>query len=296
MRFPTREPREDPEPEAQSRHLLTARPPSQGPPAARNFTWRALIVGLLVGILINLCNTYYGLQTGAGAQLPTVSALLGYLVIGGFAKLNFAPLSKAENVLIVSAATATGCMPATAGFTEVIPALEYILGPNEGGPIRLGWMDMITWSLGLSFFGILFAALLKERLIFPTTWPWPGATASANVINALHSREKKDHSEYETVEDARREDEIGLSYGAVDDGEQREPVTEPEKLPKNLGLILVSAAWSALFVSLFQHLSLPYRTVSRKLMPLDGLHVLRSHNQGPASVRSSTGEKMALDV
>lgn len=251
MRFPNREPREDPEPEAESRHLLTARPPSQGPPAPRNFTWRALIVGLLVGVLINLCNTYYGLQTGAGAQLPTVSALLGYLVIGGFAKLNFAPLSKAENVLIVSAATATGCLPATAGFTEVIPALEYILGPKEGGPIRLGWMDMITWSLGLSFFGILFASLLKERLIFPTTWPWPGATASANVINALHSREKKDHSEYETVEDARPEGEIGLSYGAADDGEQGEPVTEPEKLPKNLGLILVSAAWSALFVSLF---------------------------------------------
>lgn len=133
------------------------------------------------------------MQTGAGAQLPTVSGLLGYLVIGGFAKLNFAPLSKAENVLIVSAATAMGSMPAAAGFREVIFTLEYILGPNGGGPIRLGWMGMITWSLGLSFFGILFAALQKERLIFLTTWPWPGATASANVRNALHSREKKDN-------------------------------------------------------------------------------------------------------
>ncbi|KAI3282187.1 hypothetical protein CBS147309_237 [Penicillium roqueforti] len=117
------------------------------------FTWRALIVGLLVGILISLCNTYYGLQTGAGAQLPTVSALLGYLAIGALAKFNFAPLSKTENVLIVSTATATGCMPATAGFTEVIPALEYILGPNEGGPFRLEYLQLITWSLGLSFFG-----------------------------------------------------------------------------------------------------------------------------------------------
>ena len=111
---------------------------------------------------------YYGLQTGAGAQLPTVSALLGYLAIGGLSKLGSAPLSKAENVLVVSAATATGCMPATTGFTEVIPALEYVLGPKEGGPLRLGWMDMATWSLGLSFFGILFAALLRDRLIFPT--------------------------------------------------------------------------------------------------------------------------------
>lgn len=193
MSLSTREP-PYPESGSESTHLLRNTRPISSGHASRNFTWRALIVGLLVGILINLCNTYYGLQTGAGAQLPTVSALLGYLVIGGFAKLKFAPLSKSENVLIVSAATATGCMPATAGFTEVIPALEYILGPKDGGPFQLGWMDMVTWSLGLSFFGILFAALLRDRLISPTIWPWPGATASANVINALHSREK-DHLE-----------------------------------------------------------------------------------------------------
>ncbi|KAI3156387.1 hypothetical protein CBS147325_87 [Penicillium roqueforti] len=129
------------------------RPSSHGPLTPQSFTWRALLVGLLVGILISLCNTYYGLQTGAGAQLPTVSALLGYLAIGALAKFNFAPLSKTENVLIVSTATATGCMPATAGFTEVIPALEYILGPNEGGPFQLEYLQLITWSLGLSFFG-----------------------------------------------------------------------------------------------------------------------------------------------
>lgn len=221
---------------------------SRGPHAPQSFSWRALIVGLLVGILINLCNTYYGLQTGAGAQLPTVSALLGYLVINFFAKFSFTPLSKAENVLIVSAATATGCMPGTAGFTEVIPALEYVLGPKEGGPVKLGWTEMVIWSLGLSFFGILFAALLKDRLIFPKVWPWPGATASANVINALHGREKDDSKNVVAWDR-----ESGLLQGTDDDGDDEEEeedreATEPTKLPKNLSLILHSAAWSALFV------------------------------------------------
>ncbi|GIK02045.1 hypothetical protein Aspvir_006088 [Aspergillus viridinutans] len=219
---------------------------SRGPHSSQNFTWRALIVGLLVGILINLCNTYYGLQTGAGAQLPTVSALLGYLVINSFAKFNLAPLSKAENVLIVSAATATGCMPGTAGFTEVIPALEYVLGPKEGGPVKMGWMNMVIWSLGLSFFGILFAALLRDRLIFPKVWPWPGATASANVINALHGREKEDF-ENAVAWDSWPHRETGLLHGAADDGEEDGDVTEPTKLPRNLSLILIPAAWSALF-------------------------------------------------
>ncbi|CAI7660937.1 unnamed protein product [Penicillium viridicatum] len=88
------------DPESESMYLLHHRPFSRDPLIPRSFTWRAVIVGLLVGVLINLCNTYYGLQTGAGAQLPTVSALLGYLAIGALAKFNFAPLSKAENVLI----------------------------------------------------------------------------------------------------------------------------------------------------------------------------------------------------
>lgn len=253
MSLSTREPPYDPESESESTHLLrSTRPPSRSH-ASRSFTWRALIVGLLVGILINLCNTYYGLQTGSGAQLPTVSALLGYLVIGAFAKFNFAPLSKAENVLIVSAATASGCMPATAGFTSVIPALEYVLGPKDGGPFRLGWLDMITWSLGLSFFGILFTVLLRDRLISPTIWPWPGATASANVINALHSREK-DHLENAVAVDSRPRNDTGLLYGTVDDGEQHVPATESAKLPRDLALILIAAAWSALFVSYFQYL------------------------------------------
>ncbi|OQD63502.1 hypothetical protein PENPOL_c009G08410 [Penicillium polonicum] len=233
------------DPESESMHLPHRRPFSRSPLIPQSFTWRAVIVGLLVGVLINLCNTYYGLQTGAGAQLPTVSALLGYLAIGALAKFNFAPLSKAENVLIVSTATATGCMPATAGFTEAIPALEYILGPNEGGPFRLGYLQMITWSLGLSFFGILFAALLRDRLIFPTLWPWLGATASANVINALHTREKNVLEDGVAGDAEPRNATAVLSATAND--EDHEPIAESDKLPRNLGLIFTSAAWSALF-------------------------------------------------
>src|SRR5271170_6705572 len=70
----------------------------------RNFTFRALVAGLLIGVLINLSNMYYGLQTGSSQQMPIVSALLGFLGFSLLSKLGFAPLSKAENVLIASVA------------------------------------------------------------------------------------------------------------------------------------------------------------------------------------------------
>lgn len=39
----------------------------------RSFTLRALISGLFIGVLVNLSNTYYGLQIGAGSQMSMVS-------------------------------------------------------------------------------------------------------------------------------------------------------------------------------------------------------------------------------
>ncbi|KAF2106251.1 OPT oligopeptide transporter protein-domain-containing protein [Lophiotrema nucula] len=153
---------------------------------SRNFTLRGVFVGCLIGVLINLSNTYYGLIAGSSQQMPIVSALLGFLIFKSLSRLGIELLSKAENVLIASTATATGCMPVTAGFAELIPALEYVLDPEDGGPVRLSWAKRMLWSLGLCFFGILFAALLRNRLVEPNNMPWPGATASSNVIQALY--------------------------------------------------------------------------------------------------------------
>ena len=191
---------------------------------------------------------YYGLRTGSGAQLPTISALLGYLIFMAFARLGFASLSKAENVLIVSVATATGCMPSAAGFTEFIPALEYVLNASDGGSVLLGWSDMITWALGLSFFGILFAVFLRDRLILSAPWPWPGATASANVIRALHSGKEVPVTTNHWG-NTPSQDMAGVMYGTVDN----EPLlpSKSNGLPANLNLVLSSAGYSAVFVSFF---------------------------------------------
>lgn len=166
----------------------------------RNFSIRAVVAGMLIGIFVNLSNTYYGLIAGSSQQMPIVFALLGYLIFKLFTKAGFHPLSKAENVLIVSTATATGCMPVTAGVAELFPAIEYILEPADGGPLHLSWASMIVWSLGLCFFGIIFAALLRERLVTPQDMPWPGATASSNVIKSLHIRAQEPSDTYDYAE------------------------------------------------------------------------------------------------
>ena len=56
-------------------------------------------------------------------------------------------------------------MPLSAGFVGVIPALEKLLKPEEGGPLKFTVMQLITWSMGVAFFGVFFAVPCKKPTI-----------------------------------------------------------------------------------------------------------------------------------
>ena len=104
---------------------------------------RAVAAGLFVGLLVNLSNTYYGLRIGVASQMSMVSALLGFIGSKLFSRCLTAPLTPAENLLLLSVSTATGCMLVTADFIGIIPTLEYLVGPEENGPLRLS-VDSLT--------------------------------------------------------------------------------------------------------------------------------------------------------
>ena len=120
-----------------------------------------------------------------------VSGLLDYIVFKISSRFTTTQFSAPENVSIISVATATGCMPVTAGFTGVIPALEYIIGSEENGPFRIGWGNLVLWSFGLCFFGLMFASLLRDYFIVREKLPWPGPRATAHLINTLHHKSQK---------------------------------------------------------------------------------------------------------
>jgi uncharacterized oligopeptide transporter (OPT) family protein len=157
----------------------------------RNITFRALIAGLLIGVLVNLSNTYYGLRIGVGSQMSMVSGLLGFISFKVLSKYTASRFTAAENVLIISVATAAGCMPVTAGFVGIIPALEHLIGPEENGPLHITWESLLLWSMGLCFFGLIFASLLREHFIMQEKLPWPGPKATAHLIKTLHHMPEK---------------------------------------------------------------------------------------------------------
>lgn len=98
--------------------------------------------------------------------------------------------SKSPVVLVQTVAVAVGSMPLSAGFVGVIPALETLLKPSEGGPLYLSMPKLIFWSLGIAFFGVFFAVPLRRQVIIKEKLKFPSGTATALMISVLHGSEK----------------------------------------------------------------------------------------------------------
>lgn len=89
-------------------------------------------------------------------------------------------------MLVQTVAVAVGSMPLSAGFVGVIPALETLLKPSEGGPLHISMPKLIFWSLGVAFFGVFFAVPLRRQVIIKEKLKFPSGTATALMISVLH--------------------------------------------------------------------------------------------------------------
>lgn len=186
------------------------------------FTLRALLLGLVIGVLIAFSNTYFGLQTGWISGMAMPSALIGFAYFKGLRTLCCRlgePLkslglgqgfSEVENVLVQTVAGSVGTMPLGCGFVGVLPALEYLLKPGETpgsnstdvdmvaaiaeaeatGGFRLPIGRLILWALGICFFGVVFAVPLRKEVIVREKLKFPSGTATALMIGVLHGSEK----------------------------------------------------------------------------------------------------------
>jgi OPT family oligopeptide transporter len=152
----------------------------------QNFTVRGIMVGLAVGLIICFSNTFFGLQTGWVSSMSMPSSLIGFAffkTLSGRLELPFSPV---ENVLVQTVAGSMGTMPLGCGFVGVIPALNYMLKPDEGGPIFLSLWKLTLWALGLCYFGVVFAVPLRRQVIIREKLKFPSGTATALMIGVLH--------------------------------------------------------------------------------------------------------------
>lgn len=118
------------------------------------------------------------------------SSLIGFAFFKTLSKHLDIPFTPVENVLVQTVAGSMGTMPLGCGFVGVMPALNYLLKPGEGGPLFLSLWKLILWALGLCFFGVVFAVPLRRQVIIREKLKFPSGTATALMINVLHGKDE----------------------------------------------------------------------------------------------------------
>ncbi|KAI0103793.1 OPT oligopeptide transporter protein-domain-containing protein [Nemania sp. FL0031] len=156
-------------------------------------TIRAVVVGILLGALVNASNLYLGLKTGFTFSANIFGSIFGYGIVKLLSKSchnwpilggTFGPQ---ENSIIQAAATGAGGIAGI--FVAGIPAI-YWLHAIEGTP-QENFGPLITITIVCSFFGLFFVTPLRKffiirvarelKLLFPTP------TAVALTIRSMHA-------------------------------------------------------------------------------------------------------------
>ncbi|KAK0706714.1 OPT oligopeptide transporter protein-domain-containing protein [Lasiosphaeria miniovina] len=164
-----------------------------------SFTWRGVGVGLLVGLVICFSNMYFGLQTGWVSTMTMPASLMGFGIFKLLGRrgrlLDGGPFTPVENVLVQTVAGSMAIMPLGCGFVGVLPAMSYLLRDDEQGPIVLSLPKLILWSLGLCYFGVVFAVPLRRQVLIREKLKFPSGFSTAVLISVLHGRTPNDSAQ-----------------------------------------------------------------------------------------------------
>lgn len=155
--------------------------------APGNFSIRGLLCGLVIGIMVVFSNTYFGLQTGWISGMAMPAALVSFAFFRTLEPLLNRRFTPVENVFVQSVVGGVGVMPLGCGFVGVIPALEYLLGDEEGGPLNLSLGTLVLWAVGICLFGVVLAVPLRREVIVREKLRFPTGTATALMISVLHA-------------------------------------------------------------------------------------------------------------
>ena len=149
-------------------------------------TWRAVLMGSVLGGLLSLTNLYIVLKAGWCFGVAITACILSYAIWTGFYKIGLAktPMSVLENNCMQSTASAAGY--STGGTLGSAFAAYMIL---SGHPLPLPLT--LTWVFFLAVLGVTMAIPMKKQMINIEQLPFPSGIAAAETLRALHSHGAK---------------------------------------------------------------------------------------------------------
>ena len=144
-------------------------------------TWRAVIMGSLLGAVLSLTNIYIGLKAGWSFGVAITACILSYALWTGFCRLGLAktPMTILENNCMQSTASSAGY---STGGTLISAFSAYII--LNGHP--LPFLLTLAWIFFLAILGVTMAVPMKRQMINVEQLRFPSGIAAAETLRALH--------------------------------------------------------------------------------------------------------------
>ncbi|MCM2277422.1 MAG: OPT/YSL family transporter [Oligoflexia bacterium] len=147
-------------------------------------TFRAVLMGSLLGGFMSLSNLYVGLKTGWGLGVAITACILSFAIYKTlrtlFPRWFTTDMSILENNCMQSTASSAGY--STGGtMVSAISAYLIVTGHHIPGPV-LAW-----WTFFLASLGVFLAIPMKRQMINVEQLKFPSGIAAAETLRSLHS-------------------------------------------------------------------------------------------------------------
>ena len=152
----------------------------------RQLTWRAVLMGSVLGAVLSLTNLYIGLKSGWGMGVAITACILSYAIWTAFVKIGLAktPMTILENNCMQSTASSAGY---STGGTLVSAFSAFIMLNGHALPVPL----TLAWVFFLAILGVTMAVPMKKQMINIEQLRFPSGVAAAETLRALHSHGAK---------------------------------------------------------------------------------------------------------
>src|SRR5438552_1511093 len=149
-------------------------------------TWRAVIIGSVLGGVLSLTNLYIGLKAGWGFGVAITACILSYAIWSGLygMRLVKTKMTILENNCMQSTASAAGY---STGSTLVSAFPAYIILNGHQFSLSL----TLAWVFFLAVLGVTMAVPMKRQMINVEQLRFPSGIAAAETLHALYSHGSK---------------------------------------------------------------------------------------------------------
>jgi OPT family oligopeptide transporter len=146
-------------------------------------TWRAVLIGSLLGGVLSLTNLYIGLKAGWGFGVAITACILSYAIWTSLLKIGVArtPMTILENNCMQSTASSAGY---STGGTLVSAFAAYIIINHQSMSVPL----MLAWVFFIAVLGVTMAIPMKRQMINIEQLRFPSGIAAAETLRALHAQ------------------------------------------------------------------------------------------------------------